>query len=68
MIIVERESQKGIIIGHGGKAIKKLGTASRKTLEQLFDKHIRLDLFVRVATDWRSNDSMLNDFGYLADK
>lgn len=68
VIIVERESQKGIIIGHGGKAIKKLGTASRKTLEQLFDKHIRLDLFVRVATDWRSKDSMLNDFGYLADK
>lgn len=68
VIVVERESQKGIIIGHGGQAIKKLGITSRRALEKLFDKHIRLDLFVKVATDWRSNDSLLENFGYHSDK
>ena len=51
--MVERESQKGIIIGHKGVAIKKLGIAARRPLEKFFDKHIRLELIVRVEKDWR---------------
>lgn len=64
LILVERESQKGIIIGHKGAAIKKLGTMARKDLERFFDKHIHLELVVRVDKDWRHNERSLDRFGY----
>lgn len=64
IILVERESQKGIIIGHKGVAIKKLGIAARRPLEQFFGKHIRLELLVRVEKDWRQNEAELNKLGY----
>ena len=67
VIMVERESQKGIIIGHKGVAIKKLGIAARRPLEKFFDKHIRLELIVRVEKDWRQNDRDLSVFGYSLD-
>ena len=63
-IYVERESQKGIIIGHQGIALKKVGTESRKALEKFFDKKINLETFVKVDKDWRSNDRELNAFCY----
>ncbi len=63
-IYVERESQKGIIIGHQGIALKKVGMESRKALEKFFDKKINLETFVKVDKDWRSNDRELNAFGY----
>lgn len=63
-IYVERDSQKGIIIGHRGVAIKKVNTEARKTLEKFFDKAIFLETFVKVDKDWRSNDKELNSFGY----
>ena len=64
VIYVERESQKGIIIGHQGIALKKVGTESRKALEKFFGKKINLETFVKVDKDWRSNDRELNAFGY----
>ena len=64
VIYVERESQKGIIIGHQGIALKKVGMESRKALEKFFDKKINLETFVKVDKDWRSNDRELNAFGY----
>lgn len=64
IIMVERDSQKGIIIGHKGVAIKNLGIAARRPLEQFFGKHIRLELIVRVEKDWRQNEKDLADFGY----
>lgn len=63
-IYVERDSQKGIIIGHQGTAIKKMSTEARKTLEKFFDKKIFLETFVKVDKDWRSNEKELNSFGY----
>jgi GTP-binding protein Era len=63
-IIVERESQKPIIIGKGGNKIKKLGIDSRKQLEEFFDKQVFLEMFVKVREEWRNNDKMLNQFGY----
>ena len=63
-IYVERDSQKGIIIGHQGVAIKKVNTEARKTLEKFFDKRIFLETFVKVDKDWRSNDRELSQFGY----
>lgn len=63
-IYVERDSQKGIIIGHQGVAIKKVNTEARKTLEKFFDKSIFLETFVKVNKDWRSNDRELSQFGY----
>lgn len=63
-IYVERESQKGIIIGHQGIALKKVGMESRKALEKFFGKKINLETFVKVDKDWRSNDRELNAFGY----
>jgi GTP-binding protein Era len=63
-IFVERDSQKGIIIGHQGIAIKKVGTEARKALEKFFDKKIYLETFVKVDKDWRSNEKELNAFGY----
>ena len=66
VIYVERESQKGIIIGHHGIALKKVSTEARKTLEKFFDKHIFLETYVKVDKDWRSNDKELDSFGYNA--
>jgi len=63
-IIVERESQKPIIIGKGGSKIKRLGIDSRKQLEEFFDKQVFLEMFVKVREEWRNNDKMLNQFGY----
>lgn len=64
VIYVERESQKGIIIGHQGVALKKIGTEARKSLEKFFDKKIFLELFVKVDRDWRSSKRELDNFGY----
>ena len=63
-IIVERPSQKPIIIGKQGQSIKKLGIESRKELEQFFQKQIYMELFVKVREDWRNNKKMLDQFGY----
>jgi GTP-binding protein Era len=63
-ILVERESQKGIVIGHKGSALKKLGIESRKELELFFGKHIHLELMVKVEKDWRSDERRLKRFGY----
>jgi len=64
IIIVERESQKGIIIGDKGLAIKKVGSMARKDLERFFEKKIFLELFVKVEKDWRNRDNLLKSFGY----
>ena len=64
LIIVERDSQKGIIIGHRGQALKKVGMMARKDLERFFDKKVFLEVFVKVETDWRNRDNMLRSFGY----
>ena len=64
VIYVERESQKGIIIGHQGFALKKVSTESRKALEKFFGKPIFLETFVKVDKDWRSSEKELNSFGY----
>lgn len=63
-ILVERDSQKGIIIGDKGSALKKVGTQARKDLEAFFGKQIYLELFVKVDKDWRSNENRLKNFGY----
>jgi GTP-binding protein Era len=64
-IIVERDSQKAIIIGHQGKAIKKMGIMARKDIEKFLEKHVFLELFVKVNKDWRSKEGELRKFGYL---
>ena len=64
IIYVERESQKGIIIGHQGVALKKVSTEARKEMERFFQKNIFLELFVKVDKDWRNNDRRLNAYGY----
>jgi len=64
VIMVERETQKGIIIGHRGSAIKRVGTNARKDLQQFFNKKVFLDLYVKVNKNWRSNDKQLRRFGY----
>lgn len=64
VIMVERETQKGIIIGHKGSALKRVGVEARKTLEQFFGKQIHLELFVKVNKNWRSNQNQLKRFGY----
>jgi GTP-binding protein Era len=64
VIYVERDSQKGIIIGHKGEAIKKVGTQARADAETFFGKHIHLELFVKVDKDWRTNENRLKRFGY----
>lgn len=63
-IYTERNTQKGILVGAGGKMIKKTGTGARKKMEAFFKKKVFLDLFVKVRKDWRSNDRDLNRFGY----
>ena len=64
MIIVERDSQKGIIIGYNGESIKKLGSESRKDLEDFFSKKVFLELNVKVYKDWRKNSNHLKKLGY----
>ena len=64
VIYVERDSQKGIIIGHQGVALKKVSTESRKALEKFFGKSVYLETFVKVDKDWRSSDRELDAFGY----
>ena len=64
VIMVERESQKGIIIGHKGEALKRVGVEARTDLEKFFGKQIHLELFVKVNKDWRSNARQLRRFGY----
>lgn len=64
LLYVERESQKAIILGHQGKAIKKLGIESRAAIEAFLEKHIYLDLSVKVLKDWRSSDLYMKKFGY----
>jgi len=67
IIYVERDSQKGIIIGHQGIALKKIGSESRKALERFFNKTIFLETYVKVDKDWRSNQKELDNFGYNPD-
>lgn len=64
LIICERDSQKGIIIGHGGQALKKVGAMARKDIERFFGKKAFLEMFVKVEKDWRNRDKMLRAFGY----
>ncbi len=64
IIYVERDTQKGIVIGHKGEAIKKVGIQAREDLEKFFQKKIHLNLFVKVKKDWRKNDRDLKNFGY----
>ena len=64
VIYAERDSQKGIIIGHGGKSLKKVGTEARNDLEAFFEKKVFLELFVKVEKDWRNKDTKLKGFGY----
>lgn len=67
VIYVERDSQKGIVIGHGGKSLKKVGTEARKDMEIFFDKKVFLELYVKVEKDWRNKDIKLRGFGYNPD-
>ena len=67
LIYVERDSQKGIIIGHQGVALKKVSTEARKSLEKFFGKPIFLEIFVKVDKDWRSSERELDNFGYNPD-
>ncbi len=64
LIFVSRESQKGILIGHLGSGLKRVGTQARLDIEKFFDKKVFLELFVKVKKDWRNNDYMLKQFGY----
>jgi GTP-binding protein Era len=64
VVMVERETQKGIIIGHRGAALKRVGVAARKDLERFFGKQVHLELYVKVNPDWRSNQRQLKRFGY----
>lgn len=64
IIYVERDSQKGILIGHNGSALKRVGTQARKEMEIFFDKKVFLELHVKVARDWRNKPESLKSFGY----
>ena len=64
VIHVARDSQKGIIIGHQGKALKRVGTEARKDMEEFFQKKVFLQIFVKVTKDWRDKDNALGRFGY----
>lgn len=66
-IVVERESQKGIIIGPGGIALKKIGISARKEIERFFGKQVFIQFFVKVEKDWRNRDNMLRRYGYQLD-
>ena len=65
VIYVARDSQKGIIIGHKGSMLKRVGTAARKEMEEFLGKKVFLELYVRVAREWRDNPNMLKKFGYI---
>ncbi|MFN8417418.1 MAG: GTPase Era [Cytophagaceae bacterium] len=67
VIYVERDSQKGIIIGKGGESLKRMATGARKSMETFFGKKIFLETFVKVEKDWRSKDRFLKQFGYKLD-
>ena len=67
IILVERDTQKGIVIGHKGESLKKLGTMARKDIELFFEKKVFLQLYVKVEKDWRDRDNMLKRFGYKLD-
>jgi len=67
-IYVEKDSQKGIVIGAGGKRIRDIGTKARRDIERLLNKHVFLELLVKVSEDWRNQDKMLSTFGYKYDK
>ena len=64
-IYVERNSQKGILIGHQGKSLKKVGIEARTDMEKFFDKQVHLETYVKVEKDWRKNEKKLKRFGYL---
>ena len=64
LIYVERDSQKGIIIGHEGMALKRVATDARRELEKFFGKKIFLEIYVKVDKDWRNSDRQLRRFGY----
>lgn len=65
VIYVERDSQKGILIGKGGSMLKKVGTEARKDIEKFFDKSVYLELFVKVEPNWRNRENKLKTFGYI---
>ena len=67
-IIVEKDSQKGIVIGKNGQRIKFIGQKAREDIERLLKKHVFLELFVKVKDDWRNNDDLLEQYGYKAKK
>ena len=64
IIYVERKTQRGIIIGHKGEKIKQVGIEARKDIEKFIDKHVHLELFVKVDEDWRENEKKLKNYGY----
>ncbi|MGA9326658.1 MAG: GTPase Era [Salegentibacter sp.] len=68
VIMVERETQKGIIIGHKGSALKRVGVEARKDLEKFFGKQVHLELYVKVNKNWRSDSRQLRRFGYSGEK
>lgn len=65
VIYVERDSQKGILIGKGGSMLKRVGTEARKDIEKFFDKRVYLELFVKVESNWRNRENKLRSFGYI---
>ncbi len=67
VIYVERDSQKGIVIGRGGSMLKRIGAEARKDIEQFFGKRVFLEIFVKVEANWRNRENKLRTFGYIAD-
>ena len=65
VIYVERDSQKGILIGKAGSMLKKVGTQARKDIETFFGKRVFLELFVKVEPNWRNRENKLRSFGYI---
>lgn len=65
VIYVERDSQKGILIGKGGAMLKKVGMQARKDIETFFGKNVYLELFVKVEPNWRNRENKLKSFGYI---
>ena len=65
VVYVERDSQKGIIIGRGGAMLKKVGTQARKDIEAFFGKRVFLEIFVKVEPNWRNRENKLRQFGYI---
>ena len=65
VVYVERDSQKGIIIGKGGAKLKRVGIAARRDIETFFGKRVFLEIFVKVEKDWRNRENKLRSFGYI---